>query len=47
MSLPVGLLLGLCLVFLTEIAGRRLRHVDDLEKELNLAVLGRIGKQNQ
>ena len=47
MSLPVGLLLGLCLVFLTEIAGRRLRHVDVLEKELNLAVLGRIGKQNQ
>lgn len=47
MSLPVGLLLGLCLVFLTEVAGRRLRHVDDLEKELNLTVLGRIGKQNQ
>ena len=47
MSVPVGLLLGLALVFLTELGSRRLRHVEDLEKELNLSVLGRIGKQNQ
>ena len=47
MSIPVGLLLGLALVFLTELSSRRLRHVEDLEKELNLPVLGRIGKQNQ
>jgi uncharacterized protein involved in exopolysaccharide biosynthesis len=46
MSLPVGLLLGLGLVFLTELSGRRLRHVDDLEKELNMSVLGRVGKHN-
>lgn len=47
MAFPVGFLLGLAIVFLTELTGRRLRHVDDLEKELNLSVLGRIGKQNQ
>jgi uncharacterized protein involved in exopolysaccharide biosynthesis len=41
MSIPVGLLFGLGLVFLTEISGRRLRHVHDLERELNMSVLGR------
>lgn len=46
MSLPVGLLLGLGLVFLTELSGRRLRHVDDLERELNIDVLGRVGQRN-
>ena len=45
MSIPVGLLLGLGLVFLTELSGRRLRHVDDLEREMNIDVLGRIGER--
>ena len=44
-SFPVGLLLGLGLVFLTELSGRRLRHIDDLERELNLDVLGRVGER--
>lgn len=43
MSIPVGLLLGLGLVFLTELSGRRLRHIDDLERDLNIDVLGRVG----
>ena len=47
MSVPVGLLLGLSIIFLTELSSRRLRHVEDLEKELNIAVLGRIGKQSK
>ncbi len=46
MSIPVGLLLGLGLVFLTELSGRRVRHVDDLERELNIDVLGRVGQRN-
>ena len=44
-SIPVGLLLGLGLVFLSELSGRRLRHIDDLERELRLDVLGRVGEQ--
>ena len=43
MSIPVGLLLGLGLVFLMEANDRRLRHVDDLERALDLPVLGRSG----
>ncbi len=46
MSIPVGLLLGLGIVFLTELSGRRLRHIDDLERELNLDVLGRVGERS-
>ena len=46
MSLPVGLLLGLGLVFLLELSGRRLRHIDDLERELNIDVLGRVGERS-
>lgn len=45
MSIPVGLLLGLGIVFLSELSGRRLRHIDDLERELNLDVLGRVGER--
>ena len=44
-SIPVGLLLGLGLVFLSDLSGRRLRHIDDLERELRLDVLGRVGEQ--
>lgn len=43
MSIPVGLLLGLGLVFLMEANDRRLRHVHDLERALDLPVLGRSG----
>lgn len=46
MSIPMGLLLGFGLVFLTELSGRRVRHVDDLERELNIDVLGRVGQSN-
>jgi uncharacterized protein involved in exopolysaccharide biosynthesis len=46
MSIPVGLLLGLGLVFLTEVSGRRVRHVHDLERELNMSVLGRPGDRS-
>jgi len=45
MSIPVGLLLGLGFVFLTEMSSRRLRHIDDLERELNFKVLGRIAER--
>lgn len=45
MSLPVGLLLGLGIVFLTEMSNRRLRHIDDLERELNFKVLGRVAER--
>ena len=45
MSIPVGLLFGFGLVFLIEFSGRRLRHIDDLERELNINVLGRIGRR--
>ncbi|MFZ2989606.1 hypothetical protein, partial [Ideonella sp.] len=41
MSLPAGLLLGLCLAFLLELADRRLRSLEDLQRELALPVLGR------
>ncbi len=44
-SIPVGLLLGLGLVFLTEVGNRRLRHIDDLERELNFKVLGRVAER--
>ena len=46
MSIPVGLLFGLGLVFLMEINDRRLRHVHDLETALDMPVLGRSGEQN-
>jgi polysaccharide biosynthesis transport protein len=46
MSFPVGILLGLGLIFLTELSGRRLRHVEDLERELNIDVLGRVGERS-
>lgn len=45
MSIPVGLLFGLGLVFLMEINDRRLRHVHDLERSLDMPVLGRSGEQ--
>ena len=45
MSIPVGLLLGLGLVFLTEMSNRRLRHIEDLERELNFKVLGRVAER--
>jgi uncharacterized protein involved in exopolysaccharide biosynthesis len=44
MSIPVGLVFGFGLVFLMEISGRRVRHVHDLERELNMSVLGRSGE---
>lgn len=46
MSLPVGLLLGLGIVFLTEVSNRRLRHVDDLERNPEFKVLGRAGERS-
>ncbi len=46
MSIPVGLLLGLGLVFLTEVSSRRLRHVDDLERNPEFKVLGRAGERS-
>jgi succinoglycan biosynthesis transport protein ExoP len=46
MSFPVGLLLGFAWVFLTELTGRRVRHVDDLERELQSDVLGRVGARH-
>lgn len=46
MSVPVGLLLGLALIFLTEVSSRRLRHVEDLERELDIDVLGRVGERS-
>lgn len=45
MSIPVGLLFGLGLVFLMELTDRRLRHVHDLERGLGMAVLGRLGER--
>jgi succinoglycan biosynthesis transport protein ExoP len=45
MSIPVGLLFGLGLVFLMELTDRRLRHVHDLERGLNMSVLGRLGER--
>lgn len=45
LSIPVGLLLGRGFVFLTELSNRRLRHIDDLERELNLKVLGRVAER--
>jgi uncharacterized protein involved in exopolysaccharide biosynthesis len=45
MSIPVGLLFGLGLVFLMEVTDRRLRHVHDLERGLNMPVLGRTGER--
>lgn len=47
MSIPIGLLLGLGIVFLTELSGRRVRHIDDLERELNMDVLGRVGERKR
>jgi polysaccharide biosynthesis transport protein len=47
MSVPIGLLLGLGIVFLTELSGRRVRHIDDLERELNMDVLGRVGERKR
>jgi succinoglycan biosynthesis transport protein ExoP len=47
MSIPVGLLLGLGLVFLTEITGRRVRHMHDLERGLNMSVLGRSSERDR
>lgn len=44
MALPVGVLLSLALVFLTEFTNRRIRHPDDLEQELKLSILGRSSK---
>lgn len=46
MSFPMGLLLGFAWVFLTELTGRRVRHVDDLERELQSDVLGRVGARH-
>ncbi|TXT40141.1 MAG: capsular polysaccharide biosynthesis protein [Comamonadaceae bacterium] len=46
MSVPVGLLLGMGLVFLIEVNGRRLRHVHDLERDLNMGILGRAGERS-
>lgn len=43
MSLPVGLLLGIGIAFLMEMRNRRLRSLDDLEREFDLPVQGRIG----
>lgn len=47
MSIPIGFLLGLSIVFLTELSGRRVRHIDDLERELNMDVLGRVGERKR
>lgn len=44
-SVPVGLILGLGLAFLLELANRRVRHVDDLERDLGLEVLGRVAEK--
>lgn len=45
LSVPVGLMLGLGLIFLTEVAVRRVRHVDDLARDPEFHVLGRGGEQ--
>lgn len=40
MSLPSGLLLGLCLAFVAEMAIRRVRCLDDMQREFDIPVLG-------
>ncbi|QDL53398.1 Wzz/FepE/Etk N-terminal domain-containing protein [Rhodoferax aquaticus] len=45
LSVPVGLLVGLGLVFLTEVARRRVRHIDDLARDPAFVVLGRNAEQ--
>jgi len=44
LSVPVGLLLGLGLIFLSEVAVRRVRHMDDLARNPEFNVLGRGGE---
>jgi succinoglycan biosynthesis transport protein ExoP len=44
MSVLVGLVLGLGLSFLLEIAVRRLRCLEDMERGLGLRLFGQIGK---
>lgn len=41
MSVAVGLVVGLCLAFLVELANRRVRCLEDMQREFSIPVLGK------